>query len=60
MFTKHKKNQGQRIDDVAIIEHNAVEYLLVTPKTESERCFQHRQQQWNKCVSAEGAYFEGD
>jgi hypothetical protein len=33
--------------------------MLAIPKHEFERCFQHRQEQQNKCIHAEGAYFEG-
>lgn len=41
-------------------EHNIMEQLLVIIKNDFERCLQHWQEQWNKCVCTEGACFEGD
>jgi hypothetical protein len=36
--------KGKRFDNVETIEHNAVEQLLVIPKPEHERRFQHWQE----------------
>jgi len=41
------------------VETDAVEQLVIIPKTEFESCFQHWQKCWNICVCSEGAYFEG-
>jgi hypothetical protein len=35
--------RGKIFDDVGTIEHNAVKEVLMIPKTEFERCFQHWQ-----------------
>jgi len=32
--------------------------LLAIPKMEFERCVQHWQELWNKCVHVKGAFFE--
>jgi hypothetical protein len=47
-------------DDVETLELFATKQLLLISNVKFERCFQHWQEWWNKCVLAEGAYFEGE
>jgi len=37
-----------------------MQQLLEIPKTECESCCQRWKSCWNKCIHAQGAYFEGD
>jgi hypothetical protein len=50
--------KGKRFEDVKTIEHDVMKQLLAVPKIAFEMCFQHLQEHWNKCIHAEGTYFE--
>jgi len=40
------------------IKTNATAEFWKIPKQDFQRCFQQWQERWNKCVCAEGTYFE--
>ncbi|CAH1105647.1 unnamed protein product [Psylliodes chrysocephalus] len=42
------------------IMRNATTELNTIPKEDFLRCFQQWKDRWDKCVEAQGAYFEGD
>jgi hypothetical protein len=42
------------------IKSNAMAELWKIPNEAFHRCFQQWQDQWSKCVRAQGSYFEGD
>ncbi|PNF21688.1 hypothetical protein B7P43_G10355 [Cryptotermes secundus] len=42
------------------IKTNAMTELRKIPKEDFHCCFQQLQDQWSKCVCAQGSYFEGD
>jgi hypothetical protein len=45
---------------VEVIKLYAMQQLTEISKTENEKCFKQQKSHWNKCMQAEGAYFEGN
>jgi hypothetical protein len=41
------------------IQYSMMEQVMAVPKAEFKMHFQHWQEQWNKCVCAEGAQLKG-
>ncbi|GFS70866.1 uncharacterized protein TNCV_2897921 [Trichonephila clavipes] len=46
--------------DIETIKQNSTQQLQAIPKSEFQKCFEDRKHRWAKCVTANGAYFEGD
>jgi len=42
------------------IQANAMRQMTAITKSEYQRCFCQWQERWNKCIQAQGHYFEGD
>ena len=52
--------KGRRFDYVEDIQANATRQLRTITKSDYQRCFRQWQKHWNKCIQAQGHYFEGD
>ena len=61
LFPQLKKTmKGRRFDYVEHIHANAMRQLRAITKSDYQRCFHQWQECWNKCIQAQGHYFEGD
>jgi transposase len=61
LFPQLKKTmKRRRFDYVEDIQANATRQLRAITKSDYQRCFRQWQEHWNKCIQAEGHYFEGD
>ena len=61
LFPQLKKiMRGRRFVYVEDIQANATRQLRVITKSDNQRCFRQWQERWNKCIQAQGHYFEGD
>ena len=52
--------KGRRFDYVEDIQAIATRQLKTITKSDYQRCFRQWQERWNKCIQAQGHYFEGD
>jgi len=52
--------KGTRFQSREDIMRNATDQLRAIPKEAFQRCFRQWQNRWEKCVAAQGDYFEGD
>ena len=52
--------KGRRFDYIEEIQAKATRELRASTKSDSQRCFRQWQEPWNKCIQAQGHYFEGD
>ncbi|PNF39736.1 hypothetical protein B7P43_G04771 [Cryptotermes secundus] len=52
--------KGTRFATMEDIKSNATAELWKIPKEAFHRCLQQLQDQWSKCICAQGSYFEGD
>jgi hypothetical protein len=52
--------KGRRFQDIENIQRNVMAALKVIPQQEFQKCLQQWQHHWDKCIAAEGEYFEGD
>ena len=60
-FPQRKKTmKGRRLDYVENIQANVTRQLRAITKSDYQRCFRQWQERWNKCIQAQGHYFEGD
>ena len=55
-----KTMKGCRFHDVEEIQANAMRQMRAITKSDYQRCFCQWQERWNKCIQAQGHYFEGD
>jgi len=55
-----ENNEIHRFDDVEMIQDNVMKQLRTITKSDYQRCFRQWQERWNKCIQAQGHYFEGD
>jgi len=61
LFPQLKKTmKGRRFDYVEDIQAYAMRQLRALNKSDYQRCFCQWQERWNKCIQAQGYYFEGD
>jgi transposase len=61
LFPQLKKTmKGRRFNYVEDIQANATRQLKAITKSDYQRCFRQWQERWNKCIQAQGHYFEGD
>jgi hypothetical protein len=58
--TLKKTMKGHRFDFVEHIQANATRQLRAITKSDYQSCFRQWQERWNKCIQAQGHYFEGD
>jgi len=56
----NKTMKGHQFDYVEDIQANATRQLRAITKSDYQRCFHQWQERWNKCIRAQGHYFEGD
>ncbi|GFV26862.1 putative transposase [Trichonephila clavipes] len=52
--------KGHRFQDIETIKQNSTQHLQAISKSEFQKCFEDWKHCWAKCVTANGAYFEGD
>ncbi|KAJ8277363.1 hypothetical protein GJAV_G00074370 [Gymnothorax javanicus] len=52
--------KGTRFQSREDIMQNATAQLRAIPKEAFQQCFRQWQDRWEKCVAAQGDYFEGD
>lgn len=61
LFPKMKlKLKGRHFDTVEDIQRESRKILNSIPESDFEKAFQKWQKRWDKCIAAEGNYFEGD
>ncbi|GFX24616.1 putative DD34D transposase [Trichonephila clavipes] len=61
LFPKIKNTlKGHRFQDIETKKQNSTQQLRAIPKSEFQKCFENWKHHWAKCVTANGAYFEGD
>jgi transposase len=61
LFPKLKMTlKGKRFETIEDIKSNTTDRLKLLKKEDFQTCFRQWQERWNKCVCAEGEYFEGD
>lgn len=61
LFPKIKRTfKGHRFEDIETIKQNSTQQLRDIPKSEFQKCYDDWKHRWAKCVTANGAYFEGD
>ncbi|GFY27157.1 putative DD34D transposase [Trichonephila clavipes] len=61
LFPKIKNTvKGHRFQDIETLKLNSTQQLQAIPKSEFQKCFEDWKHRWAKCVTANGAYFEGD
>jgi len=61
LFPQLKKTmKGHRLDYAEDIQANAMRQLRAITKSDYQRCFHQWQERCNKCIQAQGHYFEGD
>lgn len=61
MFPKMKiKLKGRRFDTIKEIQEKSQEVLKALTTTDFEKCFHSWQKRWQRCIDANGDYFEGD
>ncbi|GFU99559.1 hypothetical protein TNCV_4082801 [Trichonephila clavipes] len=62
LFPKIKKHlkREHRFQNIETIKQNSTQKLQAIPKSEFQKCFGDWKHHWAKCVTANGAYFEGD
>jgi len=52
--------KGRRFDDIEEVQANMTRQMRATKKRDFQRCFRQWQERWNKCIQAQGQYFEED
>jgi len=52
--------KGRQFDDIEEVQANAMRQMRAITKSDFQRCFCQWQECWNKCIQAQGHYFEGD
>ncbi|PNF19075.1 hypothetical protein B7P43_G11296, partial [Cryptotermes secundus] len=52
--------KGTRFESREDIMRNVMTLLITIPKDAFKKCFQQWRKRWEKCVSYQGVYFEGD
>ena len=52
--------KGRRLFDATYIIKNATEELKTVSQNGFQECFQHLCSHWQKCIVAQGDYFEGN
>ena len=52
--------KGSRFESREEIMQNATAEMNTIPKEAFQKCFRQWKHRWDKCVEAQGAYFEGD
>jgi len=58
--TTEENNESSSIRLVEDIQANATRKLRAITRSDYQRCFRQWQESWNKCIQAQGHYFEGD
>ena len=61
LFPKMKlQRKGRRFDRVAEIQRESQNVLGTLREQDFQHAFQQWQRRWDRCVAAQGDYFEGD
>lgn len=61
LFPKIKNTlKGHRFQDIETIKQNSTQQLQAIPNSAFQKCFEDWKHRWAKCVTVNGAYFEGD
>ena len=61
LFQQLKKTmKGRQFDYVEDIQANTTRQLRAITKSDYQRCCRQWQERWNKCIQAQGHYFEWD
>jgi hypothetical protein len=54
------KLKGRRFDSIEEIQTESQDILNTLTRNDFQQCFRSRKSRWNRCINAEGDYFEGD
>jgi len=61
LFPKLKlRMKGRTFDTIKEIQEESQQVLDTIPKNEFQGCFQAWQKRWDRCIHAQGEYFEDD
>jgi len=52
--------KGKRFQNVEEAREKTTEALKAITLQESQNCFEQCKKRWDKCIDAQGEYFEGD
>lgn len=52
--------RGHRFEDIDVIQRESQKALDTFKEDDFQKCFQHWQKRWDKCINSQGDYFEGD
>jgi hypothetical protein len=54
------KLKGRRFDSIEEIQTESQDVLNTLTRNDFQQCFRSWKYRWNRCINAEGDYFEGD
>jgi hypothetical protein len=54
------KLKGRRFDSIEEIQTESQDVLNTLTRNDFQQCFRSWKSGWNRCINAEGDYFEGD
>jgi hypothetical protein len=54
------KLKGRRFDSIEEIQTESQDVLNTLTRNDYQQCFRSWKSRWNRCINAEGDYFEGD
>lgn len=61
LFPRMKRGmKGQRFDNIEEVKKKTREELSAISKDDYKKCFEQWKHRWDKCISCNGEYFEGD
>jgi hypothetical protein len=52
--------KGRRFDSIEEIQTESQDVLNTLTRNDFQQCFRSWKSRWNRCINAEGDYFEGD
>ena len=52
--------KGRHFDDIDDIRSNTTAALKAIPQNQLQNCFEGWTRRWNRCITSQGEYFEGD
>jgi hypothetical protein len=54
------KLKGRRFDSIEEIQTESQDVMKTLTRNDFQQCFRSWKSLWNRCINAEGDYFEGD
>jgi hypothetical protein len=54
------KLRGRCFEKIEAIQAESQEVMKMLTQNDFQQCFRSRKSRWDRCINAEGGYFEGD